>query len=332
MNWSLSSRWTVFPRPHLAAGMAVVAAVVICLLAAGADAAARSRGGSSGGITIDPVPRFDDSEVRALIEKPSIIDFSVDNPRIASGGSAKLTWRVENADSVSISSIGSVGLSGTRSVSPSAKTTYTLSARNQNGTVTRAVTVDITNLAAVVTKMETVKIVTPVIMLGGVHFDFVDKAGSATWGSSKPLSFGGSGGTSGWARVINSVRAEDNKDYAKVLQTTPEVKADGFIFGEYSVAIPPNAKLLATVGFTRGHGSADGATVSVQVRQPPVHGRRMPWQQILTKTITADGKLDPIEVDLKAYANKTVSIRLVVNARSKADDDIVLWIAPRIVK
>jgi hypothetical protein len=203
---------------------------------------------------------------------------------------------------------------------------------NHNGTVTRSVTVDITNLAAVVTKMETVKIVTPVIMLAGVHFDFVDKAGAATWASSKPLTFGGSGGTSGWARVINSVRAEDNKDYEKVLQTAPEVKADGFVYGEYSVPIPPNAKFLATVGFTRGHGSSDGATVSVQVRLPPAHGRRMPWQQILTKTITADDKLDPIEVDLKAYADKTVSIRLVVNARAQANDDIVLWIAPRIVK
>ena len=180
--------------------------------------------------------------------------------------------------------------------------------------------------------IETIKIVTPVFVLENVHFNFVDKASTAKWASSKPITFGASGSSKGWARVINSVRAEDNKDYEKVLQMAPEAKPDGFVYGEYSVAIPPKAKFLATVGFTRGHGSSDGATLSVQVRPPPVRGRRMPWKQILIKTITPNQKLDAIEVDLGAYANKTVSIRLVVNARSKANDDMALWIAPRIVK
>lgn len=327
MSLSPRSRRTVFSWRRLGPGVALVIVVAVCLSAAQASAA-----GSNPPVIIDPVPRFDSSEVSALIDKPSIVEYSVDKPRIASGGSAKLTWRVTNADSVSISGVGNVGTSGTRSVSPTAKTTYTLSARNHNGTVARSVTVDITTLTGVISKVDTVKIVTPVVLLQNVDFNFVDKASTARWGSSKPISFGGAGSSNGWARVIDSVRAEDNKDYTKVLQMSPEVKANGFVYGEYKVKVPPKGKFLATVGFTHGHGSSDGATLSVQVRPPPVGRRRFPWRQVLTKTITNNNKLDAIEVDLSAYANKAVDIRLVVNARSQAKDDMVLWIAPRIVK
>ena len=328
MTTSNRTRETASACPTVATAAALVLAVFVCGLAASADAATRDRGQSPDVVQIDPVPRFDESEVRALIEKPAVT-FSVDNARIASGGEAKLNWRVENADSVTISNVGNVGLSGARTVKPTQKTTYTLTARNRNGTVSKSVTVDITTLAAVI---GTVHIITPVNVLENVHYSFVDQAKGATWGSSAPLSFGGSGGAKGWARVINSVRAEDDKDYEKVLQVAPEDKADGFIYGEYSVAIPPNGKFRATVGFTRGHGSPDGATVSLQVRGAARGNKRPPWKQILTRTITSDGKLDAVEADLSAWANQKVSIRLVVNARSKASDDMVLWIAPRIIK
>ncbi|MBN1918313.1 MAG: hypothetical protein JW889_10410 [Verrucomicrobia bacterium] len=309
----------------------VLLVVLVCGFGTPASAAtSRTRDGSSTGdvVQIEPVPRFTESEVRALIEKPSVT-FTVDNPRIASGGQAVLSWRVENADTASISGLGGVSLSGTRTVKPTEKTTYTLSATNRNGTVSKSVTVDISTLA-VVTNL---RIVAPALLLENVAYNFVDEAASATWASSVPLTFGGAGGARGWARVVNSVRAEDNKDYEKVLQVSPENKADGFVYGEYAVAIPPNAKLRATVSFTAGHGSPDGATVSVQVRAPSVARRVKPsWKQVLTKTIMRDNKLDAVEVDLSAWANQKVSIRLVVNAHSNATDDLVLWIAPRIIK
>jgi hypothetical protein len=50
---------------------------------------------------------------------------------------------VQNADSVSISSIGTVEASGTRSVSPTATTVYTLTATNASGSVTRTATVTV---------------------------------------------------------------------------------------------------------------------------------------------------------------------------------------------
>lgn len=336
MSWYVDSCRTVLRGCRFTL---LVFAMIIGLAGLFADSTAAAAG--SAPITIDPVPRFPESEVRALIEKPSIT-FSVDKPRIPSGGSAKLTWRVENADSVTISNVsGSVGMTGSRTVTPDKKTTYTLTATNRNGTVRRSVTVVISTLT-ITGKIETIKpdtsenlhVVGPLVMRENIHFNFVDTASQATWDGRGRLTFGAVSSTKGWVRVINSVRAEDNKDYPKVLQVVPERKRNGTISGKYTVTIPPKAKFRATVGFTHGHGSADGATVSVQVRGKPVGRSRklMPWKTILEKTIKPEGKLDTIEADLKAYAGKTMSIRLVVNGRTNPTDDLVLWIAPRIVK
>jgi hypothetical protein len=328
-----------YTRPHhavfswlrLVVRAAPIAALVACAIVTPAYAGLFPQSGSNRTVTIDPVPRFEQSEADALVEKPNVT-FTVDKARIAKGQSATLTWRVENADSVTISTLGSgLARSGSRAVSPAAKTTYTLTARNRNGIVTKAVTVDVTQLAAVIS---TAHVIQPVIVAGSTTFDFVASAKTAGWQSSQRLSFGGSGGAKGWARMISSVRAEDGKDYKNVLQMQPESKPNGIIFGEYSVKIPANGRFAATVGFTQGHGSRDGASVSVQVRMPGIarRGARPVWQTVASKTITRDGKLDSLTVDLKAHANKTIAMRLVVSALKDYQDDMVLWIGPRILK
>ena len=63
---------------------------------------------------------------------------------INSGASSTLTWQTTNATSGSIDQgIGSVGLNGSLSVSPTQDTTYTLTAEGQNGPVERSVTVTV---------------------------------------------------------------------------------------------------------------------------------------------------------------------------------------------
>jgi hypothetical protein len=73
---------------------------------------------------------------------PNIASFSVSPTTITRGGSAALSWgAVTNADSVSIDpGIGSVATPGSRSVSPTSTTTYTLLARCGNNTATRQLT------------------------------------------------------------------------------------------------------------------------------------------------------------------------------------------------
>ena len=318
---------TVFWRPTVL-GLAVLAVVAAaCAFPALAQAAT-----GPDVVTIDPVPCFEESELLSLIEKPTVT-FTVDKARITKGQSATLRWNVKNADSVSITGLSGIGKSGSRRVSPTTKTTYTLTARNAVGTVTKTVTVDIFQ-ALVVGRIETVRPVVPHVMLvENVAYDFVAKANTATWqGGSQRLTFGGSGGTFGFARTVSSVRAQDNKVYQNVLQVGPHQRAHGIVYGEYSVAIPPNGRFAANVGFTKGHGSADGVDVSVQVLRPAKGRMRPRWVTVASTRITRNGQLNALTANLNAYANKTVKMRLLVNARQKFHDDMVLWIAPRILK
>ncbi len=75
---------------------------------------------------------------------PRIVRFSATPMTITAGQSSTLTWRVDNATTVSISQIGgNLALSGSQSVSPSATTTYTLTATNAAGSVTGQATVTV---------------------------------------------------------------------------------------------------------------------------------------------------------------------------------------------
>ena len=53
---------------------------------------------------------------------------------IQQGQSATLTWQTQNASDITISGLGTVPSSGTRSVAPNASTTYTLVAKGPGGT------------------------------------------------------------------------------------------------------------------------------------------------------------------------------------------------------
>lgn len=69
--------------------------------------------------------------------------FEVEPSSISAGQSATLTWAVENATSVSISGIGTVQASGSRSVNPSSTTTYRLTASAPGGNAERSVTLTV---------------------------------------------------------------------------------------------------------------------------------------------------------------------------------------------
>lgn len=76
------------------------------------------------------VPSGQSHEAQSL---PRIIDFSAERYFINPGETVTLRWKVENADTVEISGIGSVALQGSRSVSPGVSQTYTLVAKNRAG-------------------------------------------------------------------------------------------------------------------------------------------------------------------------------------------------------
>ena len=74
--------------------------------------------------------------------QPVVTTFAVNPAVISAGQNAVLGWVVTGAQAVNIDNgIGPVPLNGTTSVVPSATTTYTLTAMNQSGSTTAAVTV-----------------------------------------------------------------------------------------------------------------------------------------------------------------------------------------------
>jgi|GEM_PF-3472130 len=83
---------------------------------------------------------------------PQIMSFTVSPITISSGQSATLSWSTTNASSVSIDNgIGGVATSGSQMVSPTANTTYTLTATNSNGSVTMQASLTLTNPGNVTT-------------------------------------------------------------------------------------------------------------------------------------------------------------------------------------
>ncbi len=75
---------------------------------------------------------------------PVILSFTASPTSISPGGSAILSWTTSNATGAAISGIGAVGTSGVTSISPSATTTYILTATNGINTATGATSVVVT--------------------------------------------------------------------------------------------------------------------------------------------------------------------------------------------
>jgi len=68
------------------------------------------------------------------IESPTMHSFTTTHPRVNAGQSSTLSWRVSNADRVRIEpDVGAVDALGSRTVTPSKTTTYTLIATNKLG-------------------------------------------------------------------------------------------------------------------------------------------------------------------------------------------------------
>ncbi len=75
---------------------------------------------------------------RKSTRRPRILSFDGQPQVIRAGQSATLEWRVVDAETVEITGLGSLPLSGSRLVSPSATTTYVLTARGGDGAQVQA--------------------------------------------------------------------------------------------------------------------------------------------------------------------------------------------------
>ncbi len=86
---------------------------------------------------------------------PRILRFSSSPGEILEGEQSTLSWQVEDAESVTITSLDKVGLSGSNPVSPAKTTTYTLIARNRWGESSASATVTVISKARVASCLAT---------------------------------------------------------------------------------------------------------------------------------------------------------------------------------
>jgi hypothetical protein len=83
--------------------------------------------------------------VTVTVQRPQvrILSFRATPATITTGDSSTLSWETENATEVNITGIGNVRPTGTSVVSPKETAQYTITARNQYGTVSSALTVTV---------------------------------------------------------------------------------------------------------------------------------------------------------------------------------------------
>ena len=85
--------------------------------------------------------------LNVTVAPPTIVSFAGNPPNIHPGESTSLQWDVSGADLVSINQeIGSVGSSGTVSISPASTTVYQITASNQGGIVQAETTIFVSAL------------------------------------------------------------------------------------------------------------------------------------------------------------------------------------------
>ncbi len=169
---------------------------------------------------------------------------------------------------------------------------------------------------------------------GAVVYDFVLKAPEAKWArvlaSPGELPWNGPDNDArGFARHLKNAVLEDGKTYSLVLQSHPEWKSGGTIFGVFSnVQIPAGAKFVALVGFLKNATATDGATFAVHVFDQTTGA----LQRLATKTARHDGVLDELTADLAPYAGKTVTFRFEVHAGATARQDWAVWASAAITQ
>ncbi len=160
-----------------------------------------------------------------------------------------------------------------------------------------------------------------------VVYDFVARASEAKWARSLAapgeLGWPGSDNDSrGFARSLANAPLEDGQSHAFVLETHPEWKTGGMIYGVYpNVAIPAGARFSALVGFLKGATATDGATFAVYLFDQTTAVLHL----LASKKALADGVLDQLAADLGPYAGKTVTFRLQVAAGATSTEDWAVW-------
>ncbi len=177
-------------------------------------------------------------------------------------------------------------------------------------------------------------ILSAAVLPAAVVYDFVQRAPEARWSRSPvwigELPFNGADNDSrGIARHISNARLEDGTVSGLILQTHPEWRDGGMIFGTYmNIAVPANAKFTAKVGFLADATGSDGAVFEVFVVDPATSASSL----LCRRETRYDNALDEMSADLGAYSGRTMHFQLVTNAGGHAGQDWTVWLSAAITQ
>lgn len=266
-----------------------------------------------------------------VVTPPAIVAFSASPAELKAGDSATLLWNVTGATSVSIDQgVGTVVVAGTKAVSPTKTTIYTLTATNSAGTTTQPVTLTIAGIS-IIPGLERRQF--PPLAVIETVFDFIDAAPNAKWDNfvmGVVLPFPGSeSDKKGFATYKYNVKMEDGTTYPRVLETHPQWVDEGVIFGWYGpLTIQPGSEFVAKVGFLDGAQGTDGVEFRVAFRESST------LKDTMLQVVPAkyDGKLDTFKTSLDPIAGKTGQILLVVQSAGSSFRDWAAWTDARIIR
>ena len=159
-----------------------------------------------------------------------------------------------------------------------------------------------------------------------LSFDFIAKGPDAAWrNATTNLPWGDpDNDTPGVVVNVANVKMEDGTTYPSLLATYPQKINDGMILGLYpAYTIQANDWLRTKIGLRSDCGAGN---VKFQIRY--IEGAtEVPVGEWLEK---CDNALTNLEINLTGLVGHTVQFELIVLANGAWDNDLALWVAPRI--
>jgi hypothetical protein len=159
-----------------------------------------------------------------------------------------------------------------------------------------------------------------------LSYDFIAKGPDAAWrNATTNLPWGDPDNDApGVAVNVANVKMEDGNTYGSLLATYPQKINDGMILGLYpAYTIQANDHLRTKIGLRNDCGSG---SVKFQIRY--IEGATEvtvgEWVE------NCDNALSSLDINLSALVGHNVQFELVVLANGPWNNDMALWVAPRI--
>ena len=260
-----------------------------------------------------------------VVTPPAIVAFSASPATMKAGESATLLWNVTGATSVTIDQgVGKVDAAGTRAMTPTKTTTYTLTATNSAGTATQPVTLTVSGIS-IMPGLEK-RVLPPITLLTETVFDFINEAPNAAWRDSKgAVAFG-------YQKQV-AVREDqlfgDGVKYPKTLRFVCAQYPD-FIEGTYpEMKIPANAHFIAKVSAPTGVETKVGRDFCISFTETSSSF----VTTLLCKNVLPAESVYSFDINLAGIAGKTGKVSLRAATGSGSYTELyVMWIDTRIIR